>query len=315
MQPPSSAGSPIAHRRQTARATRAGVACAVATLLVVLAVIGASAQHGTGTSHLNRGAASILLSVLVTLAGMAGVGSLALLFWGLATRKRRNLDGTASQKHPRLLAGGVLMMILACMAGLLALATSRRHLQTLNVLPHAQASGQVSGTTLPLNAAASFATSGIVVALVVAMVAFKLVNSIGWRRALHKMGRFSPELKTEEQAAPSAGSGALGTSLAILSIPDPTVEPDPRRAVIACYIQLLEIAARHGPARRKSETPTEYLRRVLALTDKAAAPAGCLTRLFERARYSRKPVGESMRSEAVDALAALQGSLYARVPT
>jgi hypothetical protein len=75
-------------------------------------------------------------------------------------------------------------------------------------------------------------------------------------------------------------------------------------------MRLLDIASRHGPARRRSETPTEYLRRVLSVTEKAAVPAATLTGLFERARYSRRPVDESMRAQAVAALAALQDELY-----
>ena len=58
-------------------------------LAILLAVVGASAEHGTGAPQLRRGPASVVLSVLFTLAGLAGVGSLALLFWGLVTRNRR----------------------------------------------------------------------------------------------------------------------------------------------------------------------------------------------------------------------------------
>ena len=42
--------------------------------------------------------------------------------------------------------------------------------------------------------------------------------------------------------------------------------------MIGCYLQMLEVAARHGPERRRSETPAEYLRRMLATTAAAAAP-------------------------------------------
>jgi hypothetical protein len=84
------------------------------------------------------------------------------------------------------------------------------------------------------------------------------------------------------------------------------MEPDPRRAVIACYLRLLDVAAQHGGQRRETETPAEYLRRVLTATDAAADPATCLTSLFERARYSRRTVDESMRRDAISALRALQ---------
>ena len=76
--------------------------------------------------------------------------------------------------------------------------------------------------------------------------------------------------------------------LAFVTVADPGTEPDPRRAVIGCYLQMLEVAARHGPERRDSETPTEYLRRMLASTAATATPATSLTRLFDRARYSQQ---------------------------
>jgi hypothetical protein len=53
---------------------------------------------------------------------------------------------------------------------------------------------------------------------------------------------------------------------------------------------------------------------VLSVTETAAVPAGTLTGLFERARYSRRPIDESMRAQAVAALAALQDELYEGAP-
>jgi hypothetical protein len=76
---------------------------------------------------------------------------------------------------------------------------------------------------------------------------------------------------------------------------------------------MLEIAARHGPERRRSETPAEYLRRILAITAAAATPATLLTGLFEQARYSERPVGESMRSDAITALDAIRNEILAGV--
>ena len=137
---------------------------------------------------------------------------------------------------------------------------------------------------------------------------------MSWRRAL---GRLAPLRPEREKQAPSASSEPsdiepLSLDIADLTVPDPTSEPDPRRAVIACYLQLLEVAARHGPERRPSETPTEYLRRALTRTEGAAGPATSLTGLFEQARYSLRPVDESMRSRAIAALAALKSEVLNR---
>ena len=67
-----------------------------------------------------------------------------------------------------------------------------------------------------------------------------------------------------------------------------------------------------SPRRRNAETPTEYLLRTLTGNDAAVAPGTLLTGLFERARYSQLPVSESMRSEAISALRALQGAYLLR---
>ena len=282
---------------------------AVAILLVFLTVIGASAQHGTGAAHLRRGPASVVLSVLFTLAGLAGVGSLALLFWGLVTRNRRTLDGSEPRRHSPIFVAGAALMVFACLAALLALAARGRHLRSLPALSGRPLSHTAAATnTLPFNKLASFTTSGIVIGIVVLLVMMRLARSIGWRRALHRLRPLASDtVATGNLADPQQrGLDDLATRLASVSVADPSAEPDPRRAVVACYLQLLEVAACHGAERRTSETPAEYLRRRLAATPAGRAPATSLTGLFERARYSQLPIGESMRSEAIVALDVLR---------
>jgi hypothetical protein len=289
---------------------------AVVALLILLAVIGASAEYGAGASQLRRGPASVVLSVLFTVAGLAGVGSLVLLFWGLVTRNRRSLDGSEPRRHSPILVAGAALAIFACLTALLALAARGRHIQSLPALsgrPLAHA-----GTTtapLPFNAVASLTTSGIVVGVVVLVVMVKLVRSMGWRRVLRRLRLVSPGANTavDDEEAQRPESEELSVQLALVKVADPFCEPDPRRAVIACYRQMLEVAAKHGPERRRSETPTEYLRRMLAVTASAKAPAASLTRLFEQARYSKRPVGESMRSDAIAALDAIRNDLLVAV--
>lgn len=311
VQPSSSLGSGLASRQPTSRSMRLALGLTVATLIIVLAVIGASAQHGTGVAQLRRGPASILLSVLITLAELAGLGSLALLFWGLVTRHRRNSGGSTHRRHSPILVAGVLLALFACMTGLLALAAAHRHLRPLSALGGTSVSHLNSTSTVPFNRVASFATTGVVVMIVVLLVLVRLTRSIGWHRALRRLFPLVAEGDDEEYSTSDEGfdGASLGSELAELSVPDPSTEPDPRRAVVVCYLQLLDIAARHGPARRRAETPSEYLRRVLTANGAAAAPATSLTKLFERARYSRQPVDESMRTQAIAALGALRGGL------
>lgn len=314
VQSSSSMGSISASHQPTTSSTRLALGIVIMVLLVLLAVVGASAEHGAGTAQLRRGPASVVLSVLFTLGLLSGIGSLALLLWGLVRRNRRGLDSSAPRGRSPILIAGAALAVFACLSALLALAARRRHFQSVAMLSGPSLSHLGSATkSLPLNAAASLTTSGVVIGIVVVVVALRLVRSIGWRRAMNKLSRLVPDGASEPDGADGRRPqlAALSTRLAGISVADPGTEPDPRRAVIGCYLQMLEVAARYGPERRGSETPTEYLHRILAVTAACAAPASSLTGLFERARYSQRPVDESMRSAAIAALGALRNAFPA----
>jgi hypothetical protein len=86
---------------------------------------------------------------------------------------------------------------------------------------------------------------------------------------------------------------------------DPEEELDPRRAVLKAYAGMERALGDDGLPRRPTEAPHEYLGRVHA----GRRPAGRLTALFERARFSRHEIDEPMRREAIDALAAVRAEL------
>ncbi len=83
---------------------------------------------------------------------------------------------------------------------------------------------------------------------------------------------------------------------------DPAAEPDPRRAVVAAYHQLLASAAGHSLARRRHEAATEHLDRLGRSWPRAAAAARPLVAAFDRARYSEHPITEADRAAALDSL-------------
>jgi hypothetical protein len=86
-------------------------------------------------------------------------------------------------------------------------------------------------------------------------------------------------------------------------------EADPRKAVIAAYARMEKILSAHGLARRHSEAPLEYLRRVLAefrITEESVTK---LTKLFERAKFSEHEIGPGDKEEAIDALVELRDQL------
>ncbi len=95
------------------------------------------------------------------------------------------------------------------------------------------------------------------------------------------------------------------------AIDDLEAEPDARRAVIAAYARMEGVLGRHGLRRRPSETPLEYLRRILlGLTDRADAVRR-LTRLFEQAKFSRREIDPSMKQEAIGALREIRDDIEA----
>jgi hypothetical protein len=95
------------------------------------------------------------------------------------------------------------------------------------------------------------------------------------------------------------------------AIDDLEAEPDARRAVIAAYARMERVLARGGLRRRQSETPVEYLRRVLlGLTSRGEA-VGRLTALFERAKFSHHEIDASMKQDAIAALREIRDDLQA----
>lgn len=83
--------------------------------------------------------------------------------------------------------------------------------------------------------------------------------------------------------------------------------PDPREAVIACYVRMERALADAGSPRHPDETPFELLDRVLTEQRVPEPDVRRLTDLFTEARYSDHPVSDEMRAAArrsVDAVAA-----------
>jgi hypothetical protein len=86
-------------------------------------------------------------------------------------------------------------------------------------------------------------------------------------------------------------------------------DPDPRRAVIAAWARMERGLAAAGLPRRPAEAPFEYVGRVLATLPVRPAHVHRLTDLFERAKFSRHPIDQAMREQAVAALRAVRADL------
>lgn len=93
------------------------------------------------------------------------------------------------------------------------------------------------------------------------------------------------------------------------AIDDLEAEPDARRAVIAAYARMEAVLARHGVRRRPSETPVEYLRRILLGLTGRGDSVSRLTGLFEQAKFSRHEIDASMKQDAIGALREIRADL------
>jgi uncharacterized integral membrane protein len=96
-----------------------------------------------------------------------------------------------------------------------------------------------------------------------------------------------------------------------ISVDDLLREPDPRRAVIASYRRLEQILSQHGLPRAPWQTPFEYLRVALQRFRLPAARLRGLTGLFELAKFSAHPLGESEKRLAIAALRQVKAELEA----
>jgi Domain of unknown function (DUF4129) len=114
---------------------------------------------------------------------------------------------------------------------------------------------------------------------------------------------------------PHAELGAAEDVAATISdaIDDLEAEPDARAAVIAAYARMERVFERHGLDRRPSETPFEYLRRILVGLGSRAEPVSRLTALFEQAKFSDHVIDGSMKRDAIDALRAIRSDLQEAV--
>jgi hypothetical protein len=131
--------------------------------------------------------------------------------------------------------------------------------------------------------------------LVVAAAGFVLMRR---RRAARTFAPLPEQTVAEELA--SSISDALD---------DLEAEPDARRAVIAAYARMEGVLARRGLERRASETPLEYLRRVLLELKARADAVQRLTVLFEQAKFSRHEIDSRMKLDAIGALRAIRDDL------
>ncbi|MGC9963455.1 MAG: DUF4129 domain-containing protein [Acidimicrobiales bacterium] len=291
-----------------------GAATALALLLLLVAVLaGSLSQTAHGTASLRGGAASIALTVAVTLVGLFVVVFGVLVFYGLATSPRGSSEREGIARRPfwRGIAVALVLPVIAVIILLLHRNRVGRPASRITTSPSTATPSGPHHSSVHFVPAASLSKVAIVVLL-------GLVIALGTWLAARRHGKdwnLGDILRSRGATAPTGSTAVLAESIGEVRVPDPEEEVDPRRAVVAAYVAMTSAAATAGAARRHDETASEFLERLLSALGASHAAARRLTYLFETARYSTQPFEETLRSDAIAALRQVQAELTAQDPT
>lgn len=151
-------------------------------------------------------------------------------------------------------------------------------------------------------------------AFVVTALQLLLAGLVLWALSLlvRALWRHTPRMRTRVVAAREL--------TALPALPDELVETaerrlallqqgSPRNAIVACWVDLEDAAASAGLPRHPAETAAEYTVRVLHTWDVAPDAMGGLAELYREARYSRHPLTEDHRGEAIRRLTVIHDDL------
>ena len=284
-------------KRRSAR-----LALVAAALFVLLAIVALASRTGFG-GHSRAAPTSSYASYaftvfLILFALMIPVAAYAFLI------QMRETDLTKRPSLPmRMLRQIAVLLIFGAIGFVIVyVKTHHGHLFGIHVTP-LQRPGEAGGSGASGGRAAfepTFKWTVLWIAVVLAVVA--AIGFVITRRRRPKGLQQLPE-------TPEVGE-ELAASISD-AIDDLEAEPDARRAVIAAYARMESVLARRGLRRRLSETPVEYLRRILlGLTARADAVVR-LTDLFELAKFSRHEINASMKLDAIGALREIRDDLQA----
>ena len=288
------------------RLRRVGVALLL--LLVIAAGVGSDVGGGSATSPRWLGVAVVVLAVLAALGGVlvavsAGaysafvgtssrgkamiLGAGATLFAGVVTTLwllRPEYSWTASGHDKPCLDGVFFWLHFPSRRAELFQDDSARFCWSSGAGGAADAAGGGDGDV----PGALVAAAGGIVALVIVLA---VVGAILARRSRRSVSTPAEDEDPVMQALDE-------------SLDDLRRERDVRRAIVACYARMEWALAGSGRGRGAHETPLEFLRRVLEHVGRE--PGQVLTELFERARFSVEPMGESEKRSAIAALESLR---------
>jgi hypothetical protein len=124
-------------------------------------------------------------------------------------------------------------------------------------------------------------------------------------RTRYRQGRLDEPAQAPAPAAAEQVVAAVDAGLSDLSDSD----LDPRRAVIACWVRLEQVAAGAGTPRQPADTPTDLVTRLLAAHHVEPGVLAAFADIYRLARYATHTVDEQMRGQARSALERLRAEL------
>jgi hypothetical protein len=277
-----------------------GLAAGLVALLVVVAMGARGGHPGTNGKVTTHPVPNSVQDGFVTLLAVVYVLAIVAIIFGFARYPNRFRD--PESRWLRNFALVVALMLLATAIGYFAI-THGRHGGKQN------ATQQVQGTPGGRRPRGLPRTD---VPTRQAHFEWPLVAGLGGLVLLGGVWMF---IRSRRRLEPIFGDSALEADMVSAietSIEDLRRERDARRAVIAAYAAMERTLARHGLARHRSEAPVEYLGKILRGLRVRESAVVTLTRLFEYAKFSRHPIDDEMKEEAIEALIAIRDDLQSQ---
>jgi hypothetical protein len=285
------------HRVQPASGRSLRLASVAGAIVVLLAIVSYASRSGfghsessaTNTTYVNYAFTVFLILFALTV-------PLALWAMLITAGDKRSTPNPVSRRR-RILS----LVLLALLAALVVyLLTHLHHVHQHGSWPLAPVRAHSAHPASPLPKAPDrsvhFEWPVVWIALALAFLAVAVFVVLRRRGA--------EEIEAEEPNVADDVAASIGDA-----IDDLEREGDPRRAVIAAYARMEGVLGRHGLRRRPSDTPIEYLRRVLLELTTSGGAVERLTSLFERAKFSDHEVTLAMKGDAIAALRGIRDGL------
>jgi uncharacterized membrane protein YidH (DUF202 family) len=279
------------------RATRVALPALIVFALVAVVAVAATGSVPRGSNEA-RAPSATFLDTLFTLWIVAVVAGGVLLVYGLMQRKAIARQ-IASGRYPRFTLASFLVSVgvLVVVVWLFKNPEGRTNVDEEGLF----GGSTLRNTPTDTEQIRSYepSVSWISIAVVVGLIVVAAIAFVTSRRRARR-GR-TPRIDLAQELAVVLDD----------TLDDLRAESDPRRAIIAAYARLERVLAVKGVARRESETPDEYLVRVLGGLELTPDAICRLTALFTEAKFSHHDVDSTMKESAIGALEQVRDELRA----